>query len=104
MVDPASEMTPPDRNARLIQAGLALSSELSLPAVLQHIVDLAVDITGARYGALGVLGPDGEITNFVTTGIAEDEQRAIGDPPHGRGILGLLVREAKPLRIRDIAR
>ncbi|HEX6230997.1 MAG TPA: GAF domain-containing protein, partial [Actinomycetota bacterium] len=92
-----------DRRERLIRSGLALASELSLEVVLQRIVELAADITDARYGALGVLGPDGRIAEFVTTGISEDERAAIGDPPSGHGILGLLIREARPLRIPRIA-
>lgn len=89
-------------NDRLIESGLALSSELSLGTVLQRIIELAVDITGARYGALGVIGPDGKLARFVTTGIEDDVREAIGDPPVGRGILGVLIEEGKPLRLRDI--
>jgi signal transduction histidine kinase len=92
-----------DRTARLLEAGLALSSELSLPVILQRIVDLAVDLTGARYGALGVLGPDGSITEFITTGVTEAERAAIGHIPVGRGILGVLIDDATPLRLRDLA-
>ena len=92
-----------DRTERLLEAGLALSSELSLPAILQRIVDLAVDLTGARYGALGVLGPDGTITEFITTGVTEEQRAAIGHLPVGRGILGVLIEEATPLRLRDLA-
>ena len=92
-----------DRNAKLLQVGLALSSELSLEAVLQRIVDLAAEVTGARYGALGVLGPHGDITEFVTTGVTEEERRAIGHHPVGRGILGVLIRDAVLLRLPDIA-
>jgi signal transduction histidine kinase len=92
-----------DRNARLLEAGLSLSSELSLPAILQRIVDLAVDLTAARYGALGVLGPDGTIAEFVTTGVSDAERAAIGHIPVGRGILGVLIDEAVPLRLDDIA-
>lgn len=92
-----------DRNAILLEAGVALSSELSLPTVLQRIVELAAEITDARYGALGVLGPDGRITDFVTTGVTEAERRAIGHLPEGRGILGVLIDDAQPLRLRNIA-
>jgi signal transduction histidine kinase len=92
-----------DRTARLLEAGLALSSELSLPAILQRIVDLAADLTGARYGALGVLGPDGIITQFITTGVSQAERAAIGHIPVGRGILGVLIDDATPLRLPDIA-
>ena len=92
-----------DRNAKLLEVGLALSSELSLSAVLQRIIDLAVEVTAARYGALGVLGSDQRISEFVTTGITEEQRRAIGDLPVGHGILGVLIGDAKPLRLRSIS-
>jgi signal transduction histidine kinase len=92
-----------DRNERLLEAGLTLSSELSLPVILQRIVDLAADLTGARYGALGVLHPDGTISEFITTGVTEAERAAIGHIPVGRGILGVLIDDATPLRLREIA-
>jgi signal transduction histidine kinase len=91
-----------DRHRVLIEAGLALAAELDLDAVLQRIVDLAVDITGARYGALGVLDDDGAITRFVTAGITPEERASMGDPPTGHGVLGLLTAEARPLRIADL--
>jgi two-component system, NarL family, sensor histidine kinase DevS len=91
------------RYERLFEAGLVLSAELSLPATLQRIVELAADISSARYGALGVLGPDGTITEFITTGITAQERAAIGHIPVGRGILGVLIDEAAPLRLRDLA-
>jgi signal transduction histidine kinase len=90
------------RKDLLIEAGLALASELSLPTVLQRIVELAVRITGARYGALGVLGPGGQFSEFHTEGVTQEQRRAIGHIPVGRGILGVLIREAKPLRLHDI--
>ena len=91
-----------DRAELLIQAGLALSSELSLDAVLQRIVELAVDITDARYGALGVLGEDGKIEEFLTEGVTPEERAAIGDPPAGHGVLGLIVSQGRSLRVDDI--
>jgi signal transduction histidine kinase len=94
--------TPDERSELLIQAGLALASELSLPAVLQRIVDLAARITQARYCALGVLGPDGLISEFITAGVTEEQRRAIGHIPQGRGILGVLIREAQSLRLHRI--
>ncbi|HZD17895.1 MAG TPA: GAF domain-containing sensor histidine kinase [Actinomycetota bacterium] len=93
-----------DRRERLIRSGLTLASELSLEVVLQRIVELAAEITEARYGALGVLGADGRISGFITTGISEEARRAIGDPPTGHGLLGLLIREAQPLRVDRIDR
>jgi signal transduction histidine kinase len=96
-------MNPQEGDRRLIEAGMALVSELSLDAVLLRIVELAVDLTGARYGALGVLTPDGRsIEEFITVGITAEERAALGDPPTGHGLLGALIREARPLRIPDI--
>jgi len=92
-----------DRRDRLIEAGMILASELSLDAVLQRIIELAVEITDARYGALGVIGRDGDLLEFITTGITPKEREAIGAPPHGRGILGALIEEGKPLRLPDIS-
>jgi len=92
-----------DRRERLIEAGMILASELSLEAVLQRIIELAVEITDARYGALGVIGPGGELLEFITTGITPQERAAIGAPPHGRGILGALIETGKPLRLPDIS-
>jgi signal transduction histidine kinase len=94
-----------DRDRRLIEAGMVLASELSLDAVLLRIVELAVELTGARYGALGVLAPDGRsIQDFITVGITPEERAALGDPPQGHGLLGVLIRDARPLRIPDISK
>ena len=92
-----------DPRDALLEAGLALTSELSLDRVLQRIVELASELTRARYGALGVLGPDGQIIEFVTTGITASQKAAIGHPPEGRGILGALVAEGRPLRLARIS-
>src|SRR5439155_7302036 len=94
----------PDRNEMLLEAGLALSSELSLDAVLQRIVELAVEVTDASYGALGVLGVDGRIYDFITTGITEEQRYRIGHLPIGRGVLGVLIEEPHPLRLPDVGR
>jgi signal transduction histidine kinase len=94
---------PGDGDRRLIEAGMVLASELSLDAVLLRIVELAVDLTGARYGALGVLTPDGRsIQDFITVGITPEERAALGDPPVGHGLLGALTRSPHPIRIPDI--
>jgi signal transduction histidine kinase len=93
-----------DRLRTLIETGLAISSELSLAAVLQRIVEAAAQVTGARYAALGVIDRAGTgLEQFVTHGIDADGHAAIGDLPHGRGILGVLIHDAQPLRLRDIA-
>jgi len=92
----------PDRDELLLQAGLSLSSALSLDAVLHRIVELAVELTGARYGALGIVGEGDRIVEFVTEGVSDEERRAIGPPPTGGGILGVLIADAEPLRLRSI--
>jgi GAF domain-containing protein len=92
-----------DRYERLLDAGLTLAADLALPVVLQRIVELAADLTGARYGALGVLGRDGAIAEFITTGVSDAERAALGHIPVGRGILGVLIDDPRPLRLRDIA-
>jgi signal transduction histidine kinase len=95
---------PPDIKDILLEAGLTLASELSLPVVLQRIVDLASQVTDARYGALGVIGPDGTLIEFVTTGMSARQRKQIGALPHGRGILGYLIKNPAPLRLRDLSR
>ena len=94
----------PGRLRSLIDAGIALTSELSLDALLQRLVDVGADLTAARYGALGVVDPSGRgLERFFTSGIDRETYEAIGHVPHGRGILGVLIREAKPLRLHDIS-
>jgi signal transduction histidine kinase len=94
---------PSHRRDALVQAGLVLASELSLPSILQKIVELACQVADARYGALGVLETDGRmIFDFITHGVTEDERRAIGHLPVGKGILGLLITEARPIRLPKI--
>ena len=66
------------------------------------MVDLAAEVTGARYAALGVIGPDGEISEFITTGLSADERARIGALPRGRGILGALIEDERPLRLDRI--
>ena len=93
------------RFERLLAALVTVFSEHSLERVLQQLVDSARDVVGAKYAALGVLGPDGaSLVQFVTSGIPDDVRHAIGDPPSGRGLLGLVIREAQPIRTADIAR
>jgi len=99
----ATVSRPQDRKDVLLEAGLTLASELSLPIVLQRIVDLAAQVTDARYGALGVIGDGGDLVEFITTGLSARQRRAIGPLPHGRGILGLLIHQPAPIRITTIA-
>jgi two-component system, NarL family, sensor histidine kinase DevS len=93
-----------DRLRAIVDAGVALASELSLDAVLQRIVEAAAQLTGAKYAALGVIGPSGQsLEKFVVTGIDAETQAVIGDFPRGRGILGALIQDAKPLRLDDLS-
>jgi signal transduction histidine kinase len=93
------------RRDALLQAGMTLAAELEPDVVLQRIVELATALTGARYGALGVIGPGGEeLVEFVTTGVTPDQRAAIGHPPVGRGILGVLIHDARPLRLPEISK
>ena len=93
-----------DRIRSLLDAGIALSSELSLDALLQRLTETAAELTGAKYAALGVIDPNRtELESFVTTGLNPETVAAIGDLPHGRGILGVLIHEARPLRLHDIS-
>ena len=92
------------RLRELFDAGIALSSELSLDSLLQKLVEAAGRLTGARYAALGVIDESGGgLERFVTTGIDDDAREAIGDLPRGRGILGVLIRDARSLRLERIA-
>jgi two-component system, NarL family, sensor histidine kinase DevS len=92
-----------DRLRAIVDAGVALASELSLDAVLQRIVEAAAQLTGAKYAALGVIDPSGQsLEKFVVTGIDAQTQAAIGDLPRGRGILGALIQDAKPLRLESL--
>jgi two-component system, NarL family, sensor histidine kinase DevS len=92
-----------ERLRAIVDAGVALASELSLDAVLQKIVEAAADLTEAQYAALGVIDPSGRgLERFVVTGLDKETQAAIGDPPHGRGILGALIDDAKSLRLENL--
>jgi signal transduction histidine kinase len=93
-----------ERTQGLIEAGLAIAGGLELDAALERLLELARQLTDARYAAVGVLDPAGAyIERFVTSGVSEEERRRIGPPPVGRGLLGVLITDAHPLRIDDIA-
>lgn len=98
--------TPPtERLERLVAAGTLLTSELSLDGVLTRVATLAAEIIGAKYAAIGVLAPDGRLLErFHTVGISEAERKQIGDLPRGHGILGLVIREPRAIRLPDLAR
>lgn len=90
---------PEDTGAALLEAGMLLAAELSLPMLLRRLVEIAVRITHASYGALGVTGPQGGIVEFITVGLGDDERAAIGPIPSGRGILEALIHDPHPLRL-----
>jgi signal transduction histidine kinase len=93
------------RLRRLIDAGRGLLSRLDLEAVLDQVLETAREITGARYAALGVLDSERhELERFITRGIDGDTHGSIGDLPRGRGILGVLIEDPRPLRLPDVGR
>ncbi len=98
---------PPDEDKlrRLLDVGRALMSELDTEAVLERILEEGRAITGARYVALGVLDEQrNELERFLTSGVDEATHRAIGDLPRGRGVLGVLIEDPRPLRLADVGR
>jgi signal transduction histidine kinase len=100
-----TELGTDPRFEQLIVATSGLISELSLDGVLQRVVEVAAQIIGAHYAAVGVLAPDGRmLESFTTYGIDEAARARIGPPPRGHGILGLVIREAQPIRLPDLTR
>jgi signal transduction histidine kinase len=83
-------------------AGLALSAELETETLLHKIADLARIVGDAKYAALGTFDEDGVVTRFYTAGISDEERARIGHLPVGKGILGLLPRAGRPIRLRDL--
>jgi signal transduction histidine kinase len=92
-----------DRMHGLLEAVVAIGSGLELEAMLRRIVEAAVDLADARYGALGVIGEDQRLTEFIPVGLEADEIGRIHHWPEGRGLLGLLIKEPQSLRLADIA-
>ena len=97
-------VTPSESRLRLLlDASVAIASDLSLDSLLDRLVTTAATLTGARYAALGVIDRSGvQLERFVTAGIDDETHRAIGELPHGRGILGALIAEATPLRLHEL--
>jgi signal transduction histidine kinase len=103
-VQPFDRIDDPAKLRRLVQAILILDAELNLPVVLRRISEEARDLVDAQYGALGVLTEDGRsLDQFLTVGLSHEEERAIGARPTGRGVLGTLIAEDKPLRLANLA-
>jgi signal transduction histidine kinase len=91
-----------DKLAEVVEAGMAIAKSLDLDETLQTVVEAAARLTGATYCALGVLGHDRRISRFITTGLSVEQRELLGALPTGRGILGVLIDEARPLRLRDL--
>ncbi|MEP6571390.1 MAG: ATP-binding protein [Gemmatimonadota bacterium] len=92
------------RLERLVAAGSELTAELSLDGVLQRVADLARELLGARYAAIGLLAPDGKtLDSFITSGLTQEQREHIGALPRGHGLLGLVIREARVVRLPDLA-
>ena len=87
----------------LNEANLLLSEEHQVSSVLQRVVDLSRELAGARYAALGVVGDDGGLKSFLTSGIDQGTRNSIGHPPTGKGLLGLMLERAEPMRADNMA-
>ena len=103
-MQPFDRIDDPAKLRRLVQAILILDAELNLPVVLRRIIEEARLLVDAQYGALGVLTEDGRaLDQFLTVGLSHEEERAIGARPTGRGVLGTLIGDDKPLRLANLA-
>ncbi|MGA2036210.1 MAG: GAF domain-containing sensor histidine kinase [Acidimicrobiales bacterium] len=101
---PFRRLRDPDRLQALIEAMLLIEQDLELPEVLCNLVQKAADLAGARYGALGVLDPGRTgLAEFVTVGVSDEVEAAIGRLPEGKGVLGLLVEDPRLLRLADLS-
>ncbi len=104
VVQPFDQINDPVKLRRLVQAILILDAELNLPVVLRRIVEEACDLVDAQYGALGVLSADGQtLDQFLTVGLDNEQEHAIGPRPTGRGVLGTLIVDDKPLRLANLS-
>ena len=92
-----------DRDQGLFEAVVSVAAGLELTSTLRRIVQAAVNLSDATYGALGVLGPDGRVRSFIHVGMDDSVVTEIGSLPTGRGVLGLLIDHPVPIRIDDIA-
>jgi signal transduction histidine kinase len=92
-----------ERLRALLDAVVVIGSDLELRTTLERIGAVACALVGARYSALGVIGPDRKLVEFITHGIEPELHAAIGDLPTGRGVLGLLIEDPRPVRLPDIA-
>jgi hypothetical protein len=104
LVDRAQDvMAAQDRMRGLLRATQTIVSDLALPVVLRSIVEAACELIGARCGALGVIGPDRGLEQFIHVGIDDQSLARIGQLPEGKGLLGALIDDPRPIRLRNIA-
>ncbi len=100
---PYRSIEDPAKLRRILEATLLVEADLELPVLLRHVIDEALSMTNARYGALGVLNEDRTaLAEFITVGLTPEEEKQIGARPTGRGVLGLLITDPKPLRVAQI--
>jgi signal transduction histidine kinase len=101
---PFRSIDDPTKLRRVLEATLLIEADLELPALLRHVIEEARSITGARYGALGVLNDDGTaLAEFITVGLEPEQEKQIGPRPTGRGVLGLLIADPRPLRLGHLS-
>ncbi len=98
-----SQRLTPERIAGLVEGAASVAGQVELSSLLRSTVDIAMELTGARYGALGVLGEHGGLIDFIHTGMDRRVVEAIGTPPRGSGVLGTITTTGKTIRIDDIA-
>jgi GAF domain-containing protein len=104
LVDAAQDVLATQGRLRsLLNATRAVSGELDLPAVLRRIIEAAVDLVGARYGAIGVIAPDGSLEQFIHVGMSDELVQQIGALPEGHGLLGALIEEQAPIRLEVLS-
>ncbi|WP_405116326.1 GAF domain-containing protein [Micromonospora sp. NBC_01405] len=105
MLDRVGEVvTSRERLRALLDAVVGIGTDLDLRSTLRRIVQSACELAGARYGALGVVGPDRMLHDFIVHGVDDELHARIGDLPHGRGVLGLLIDDPHPVRMPDITK
>ena len=95
-------VTSRERLRALLDAVVGIASDLDLRSTLERVTRAACQLADAQYAALGVIGPDRALVEFITHGMSEEQRAAIGNPPVGRGVLGLLIEDPRPVRMRDI--
>ncbi|MDQ0734875.1 GAF domain-containing sensor histidine kinase [Arthrobacter agilis] len=101
---PRDEALPPSGIENLLAAFAAIADDLGLETVLERVISAACRLVDARFGALGVIGPDRMLSHFITVGLDDDQIARIGSLPRGHGVLGLLITAPHPLRLADLRR